>query len=94
MSQLNKFQLAMRSNPNCKAVDQLVTVMVAKQNNNVHGIELTQSLIIWLKNKVSTEKDLYSNTKPQVMQFSRLSFCRPGEEGPSNTPPPFPNLRK
>lgn len=95
MSQLNSLANSLRSNPNCKAV--------ISGNGNGSKIEQQRSwdrvnsVINYMVDKQGIDRDRfifqYGNGGGDANSVEYRA-AGAGEEGPSNTPPPFPNLRK
>ena len=95
MSQLNGLANSLRSNPNCKAV--------ISGNGNGSKVEQQRSwdrvnsVINYMVDKQGIDRDRfifqYGNGGGDANSVEYRS-AGSGEEGPSNTPPPFPNLRK
>lgn len=95
MSQLNSLANSLRSNPNCKAV--------ISGNGNGSKIEQQRSwdrvnsVINYMVDKQGIDRDRFifqygnGGADPNSVEYRAAD---PGQEGPSNTPPPFPNLRK
>jgi hypothetical protein len=94
MSQLNSLAGAMRSNPNCK--------VVVVGNGNTTKVEQQRSwdrvnaVINYMVDKQGVDRERFifqygATGDPNSVNYRSANS---GEEGPSNTPPPFPNLRK
>jgi hypothetical protein len=95
MSQLNSLANSLRSNPNCKAV--------ISGNGNGSKIEQQRSwdrvnsVINYMVDKQGIDRDRFifqygnGGGDPNSVEYRSAGD---GEVGPSNTPPPFPNLRK
>ncbi|HMT34704.1 MAG TPA: thrombospondin type 3 repeat-containing protein, partial [Chitinophagaceae bacterium] len=94
MSQLNSLANSLRSNPNCKAVI----------NGNGNGSKIEQqrswdrvnSVINYMVDKQGIDRDRFIFQYGTGGDANSVEYraADPGQEGPSNTPPPFPNLRK
>ncbi len=95
MSQLNSLANSLRANPNCKAV--------ISGNGNGSKIEQQRSwdrvnsVINYMVDKQGIDRDRFifqygnGGGDPNSVEYRSAGE---GEVGPSNTPPPFPNLRK
>jgi len=94
MSQLNSLASSMRSNPNCKAV--IIGNGSGSKIEQQRSWDRVNSVINYMVDKQGIDRDRfifqYGNSGDANSVEYRAASA--GEEGPSNTPPPFPNLRK
>ncbi|TXI81712.1 MAG: hypothetical protein E6Q39_00820 [Crocinitomicaceae bacterium] len=94
MSQLNSLASAMRSNPNCKSV--ITGNGSGSKIEQQRSWDRVNSVINYMVDKQGIDRERfifqYGNSgKANSVEYRSAGA---GEEGPSNTPPPFPNLRK
>lgn len=94
-SQLNSLANTLRSNPNCKAV--IIGNGNGSKVEQQRSWDRVNSVINYMVDKQGIDRDRF------IFQYGQggsdansVNYRAAGndEEGPSNTPPPFPNLRK
>lgn len=94
-SSLNSLANALRSNPNCKAV--IIGNGSGSKVEQQRSWDRVNSVINYMVDKQGIDRDRF------IFQYGQgggdansvnYRAAGTGEEGPSNTPPPFPNLRK
>ncbi|MBL7764938.1 MAG: OmpA family protein [Chitinophagaceae bacterium] len=95
MSQLNSLAGSMRSYPNCKAV--ITGNGSGSKAEQQRSWDRVNSVINYMVDKQGIDRDRfifqYGNSSGDAESVDYRAASS-GEEGPSNTPPPFPNLRK
>lgn len=95
MNQLNSLANAMRANPNCKSV--IVGNGSGSKVEQQRSWDRVNSVINYMVEKQAIERERfifqYGNATGDNNSVDYRSAA-PGEEGPSNVPPPHPNLRK
>lgn len=94
MSQLNSLANSLRSNPNCKAV--ISGSGSGSKIEQQRSWDRVNSVINYMVDKQGIDRDRFIFQYGGIGDPNSVMFrsANPGEEGPSNTPPPFPNLRK
>jgi len=94
MSQLNNLSNAMRSNPNCKAV--ITGNGNGSKAEQQRSWDRVNSIINYMVEKQGIDRERFIFQYKASGDSNSVDYrsAGPGEEGPSNTPPPFPNLRK
>ena len=94
MNQLNNLAGSMRSNPNCKAV--IIGNGSGSKIEQQRSWDRVNSVINYMVDKQGIDRERfifqYGNSGDSNSVDYRAASS--GEEGPSNTPPPFPNLRR
>jgi hypothetical protein len=93
-SQLNSLAQSMRANPNCKAI-----INGCGNGNKIEqqrSWDRVNSVINYMVDKQSIDRERFIFQYQQECDPNSVEFrgASTGEEGPSNVPPPFPNLRK
>ena len=95
MSQLNSLASSLRSNPNCKAV--ITGNGSGSKIEQQRSWDRVNSVINYMVDKQGIDRERfifqYGGNAGNANSVEYRS-AGAGEEGPSNTPPPFPNLRK
>ncbi len=94
-SSLNSLANALRSNPNCKAV--IIGNGNGSKVEQQRSWDRVNSVINYMVDKQGIDRDRFIFQYGQGGNDANSVNYRAagtGEEGPSNTPPPFPNLRK
>lgn len=95
MNQLNSLANAMRANPNCKSV--IIGNGSGSKVEQQRSWDRVNSVINYMVEKQAIERERfifqYGNATGDNNSVDYRSAA-PGEEGPSNVPPPHPNLRK
>jgi OmpA-OmpF porin, OOP family len=94
MSQLNTLAGSMRSNPNCKAV--IIGCGNGSKIEQQRSWDRVNSVINYMVDKQGIDRERFIFQYGTACDASAVEYrsAGQGEEGPSNTPPPFPNLRK
>lgn len=94
MSSLNTLANSMRSNPNCK------TVVIGNGNGSKieqqRSWDRVNSVINYMVDKQGIDRERFIFQYGNEGDANSVNYrsAGAGEEGPSNTPPPFPNLRR
>lgn len=95
MNQLNSLANAMKSNPNCRAV--IIGNGSGTKVQQQRSWDRVNSVINYMVDKQGIDRERfifqYGNSTGDVDAVDYRSAGN-DETGPSNTPPPFPNLRK
>ncbi len=95
MNQLNQLANTMKANPNCRAV--ITGNGSGTKVQQQRSWDRVNSVINYMVEKQGIDRDRfifqYGNSSGDVDAVDYRS-AGPDETGPSNTPPPFPNLRK
>lgn len=95
MNQLNSLSNSMRSNPNCKVV--VIGNGSGSKVDQQRSWDRVNSVINYMVDKQGIDRERF------IFQYGNATGDKDavdyraageGETGPSNTPPPFPNLRK
>jgi hypothetical protein len=94
MAQLNTLAGSMRSNPNCKTV--VIGNGSGSKIEQQRSWDRVNSVINYMVDKQGIDRERFifqygNNGNANSVDYRSAGN---GEEGPSNTPPPFPNLRK
>lgn len=95
MSQLNALTSAMKANPNCRAV--IIGNGSGSKVDQQRSWDRVNSVINYMVDKQGIDRDRFifqygkSNGDKDAVDYRSAGQ---DETGPSNTPPPFPNLRK
>lgn len=94
MGQLNSLASSMRSNPNCKAV--IIGNGSGSKIEQQRSWDRVNSVINYMVDKQGIDRDRFIFQYGNSGDANSVEYraAGPGEEGPSNTPPPFPNLRR
>ena len=94
MSQLNGLAGSMRSNPNCKAV--IVGCGNGSKIEQQRSWDRVNSVINYMVDKQGIDRERFIFQYGTSCDANAVEYrsAGQGEEGPSNTPPPFPNLRR
>lgn len=94
MSQLNSLASSLRSNPNCKAV--ITGNGSGSKIQQQRSWDRVNSVINYMVDKQGIDRDRFIFQYGNQGNENSVEYrsAGTGEEGPSNTPPPFPNLRK
>jgi hypothetical protein len=94
MSQLNSLASSMRSNPNCKAV--IIGNGSGSKIEQQRSWDRVNSVINYMVDKQGIDRDRFIFQYGNSGDANSVEYrsAGAGEEGPSNTPPPFPNLRR
>ncbi len=92
--QLNALAAAMRSNPNCKAV--ITGNGSGSKVEQQRSWDRSTSVINYMVDKQGIDRERFIFQYGQFGNANTVEYrsANPGEEGPSNIAPPFPNLRK
>lgn len=93
-SSLNTLASSMRSNPNCKAV--ITGNGSGSKIEQQRSWDRVNSVINYMVDKQGIDRDRFIFQYGNSGDANSVEYrsAGAGEEGPSNTPPPFPNLRK
>ena len=94
MSQLNSLANSLRSNPNCKAV--INGNGNGSKNEQKRSWGTVNANMNYMVDKQGIDRDRFIFQYGTGGDANSVEYraADPGQEGPSNTPPPFPNLRK
>ncbi len=94
MSQLTGLAGSMRSNPNCKAV--IVGCGNGSKIEQQRSWDRVNSVINYMVDKQGIDRERFIFQYGTSCDANAVEYrsAAQGEEGPSNTPPPFPNLRR
>ncbi len=93
-SNLSSLANALRANPNCKAV--ITGNGSGSKVEQQRSWDRVNSVINYMVDKQGIDRDrfIFQYGNPGDANSVEYRSANPGEEGPSNTPPPFPNLRR
>lgn len=94
MGQLNSLASAMRANPNCKAV--IIGNGSGSKIEQQRSWDRVNSVINYMVDKQGIDRERFIFQYGNSGDANSVDYraAASGEEGPSNTPPPFPNLRR
>lgn len=94
MSKLNGLAGSMRSNPNCKAV--IIGCGNGSKIEQQRSWDRVNSVINYMVDKQGIDRERFIFQYGTSCDANAVEYrsAAQGEEGPSNTPPPFPNLRR
>ncbi len=93
-SQLSSLAAAMRSNPNCKVV--VIGNGSGSKVDQQRSWDRVNAVINFMVDRNNIDRDRFIFQYGGAGNSSNVDYrsANNGEEGPSNTPPPFPNLKK
>ncbi len=93
-SQLSSLAAAMRSNPNCKVV--ITGNGSGSKVDQQRSWDRVNAVINFMVDRNNIDRDRFIFQYGGAGNSSNVDYrsANNGEEGPSNTPPPFPNLKK
>ena len=94
MSQLNSLAAKMRSNPNCKVV--VIGCGNTTKIEQQRSWDRVNSVINYMVDKQNIDRDRFIFQYGTSCDANSVEYrsAAQGEEGPSNLPPPHPNLRR
>jgi len=94
MNQLNALSNSMRANPNCKAV--IIGNGNSSKIEQQRSWDRVNSIINYMVEKqgIDRERFIFQYGKTGDSNSADYRAAGTGDEGPSNLPPPHPNLRK
>ena len=94
MAQLNTLAGSMRSNPNCKSV--VIGNGSGSKIEQQRSWDRVNSVINYMVDKQGIDRERFIFQYGNSGNANSVDYrsAGNGEEGPSNTPPPFPNLRR
>ncbi|MEZ5047397.1 MAG: hypothetical protein R2831_10440 [Chitinophagaceae bacterium] len=92
-SQLSGLASSMRANPNCKVV--VIGNGSGSKVEQQRSWDRVNSVINYMVDKQGIDRERFIFQYGSFGDANSVEYrsANPGEEGPSNTPPPFPNLR-